>query len=617
MFLLISNRHVFSMHFTVPSSTAPSSNSSTNSRNMFVECCIPNCSAVYKTGCPNSFHDIPKDPVRSSKWLTCIRGFSEVTKNFEFHSGSKICGWHFNEDDFEPNIFYNVTSSTYGTRTRKILKSLAEPRCSTLSTIVEKSHTMPSANTDIVSKRKRENDSFIGIVHSDSPKIAPSHIKASSNNSDFNHSIIDRLKNQVKDLKNEAACLKRVIERRDQSILNAKSKNETTIINRLHDVLDDVIEKANQDNDTKAIFLLDQLAAFNKERYRWNEVVLRECVIWQATSPKGYEYGRNNCFRLPHMTTLRKYTGPITGQVGVTDLVKQRLSMEIQELGPMERFGSLIIDEMSLSEKLIYDKDHDRFYGHVEINHMEEPTIPAEKAKPQLANHLLCFVLEGLSTRFVIPVAYYFTRNLKALELTSLTRTVISEVEKCGLVIVIVKKIQLFSPVITAAIKFLKDNSGSHPNAHEFYYANPTLKYMEACCKWWQIHNVSNRTHHIHSREPDKNHFFETSDERLVWLEEDFPEYLEMIKKETLSRGLVFMSKETHQAVVHTSIATSKCIKHLLEQGFHFVLTRYFNSDPVESIFCALRLMCGTNDMVDVRAAICILEKMLKIGITV
>ncbi|KAH9360812.1 hypothetical protein HPB48_002826 [Haemaphysalis longicornis] len=50
-------------------------------------------------------------------------------------------------------------------------------------------------------------------------------------------------------------------------------------------------------------------------------------------------------------------------------------------------------------------------------------------------------------------------------------------------------------------------------------------------------------------------------------------------------------------------------------KNFMFVLTRHFNSDPIESLFGTLRMYSGSNDVLDARAALSRLEKMLKTGI--
>lgn len=65
-----------------------------------------------------------------------------------------------------------------------------------------------------------------------------------------------------------------------------------------------------------------------------------------------------------------------------------------------------------------------------------------------------------------------------------------------------------------------------------------------------------------------------------------------------------------------TTYSTVACTKYLLrEERFFFVLTRRFNSDPIESLFGTLRMSSGCNDTLDVRAALSGLEKVLKTGI--
>ncbi|KAG0430367.1 hypothetical protein HPB47_022746 [Ixodes persulcatus] len=54
----------------------------------------------------------------------------------------------------------------------------------------------------------------------------------------------------------------------------------------------------------------------------------------------------------------------------------------------------------------------------------------------KVANRLLCFVLRGLSTTYVIPVGYFFTRNLKHDQLRIITLSVMKAVEESGFWIV-------------------------------------------------------------------------------------------------------------------------------------------------------------------------------------
>lgn len=136
---------------------------------------------------------------------------------------------------------------------------------------------------------------------------------------------------------------------------------------------------------------------------------------------------------------------------------------------------------------------------------------------------------------------------------------------------------------------------------------------MKNIKKWFDIHDVSSSNMDMHK--PEKMHFFNINDERLQWLEHDFPRYLAKIKDASEKEGKGFLSKETYQAILVTSSSTVECVRYLLQSGFHFVLTRAFNSDAIELFFSALRQMSGTNDMLDCRAVVCSLNRILKTGI--
>lgn len=56
----------------------------------------------------------------------------------------------------------------------------------------------------------------------------------------------------------------------------------------------------------------------------------------------------------------------------------------------------------------------------------------ARSRATKVANRLLCFVLRGLSTAYVIPVGYFFTRNLKHDQLRIFTLSVMEVVEEAG-----------------------------------------------------------------------------------------------------------------------------------------------------------------------------------------
>ncbi|KAG0430366.1 hypothetical protein HPB47_022745 [Ixodes persulcatus] len=72
--------------------------------------------------------------------------------------------------------------------------------------------------------------------------------------------------------------------------------------------------------------------------------------------------------------------------------------------------------------------------------------------------------------------------------------------------------------------------------------------------------------------------------------------------------------KETYEATIMTTRSTVAVIEYLLtDLKFKYVLTRPFNSDPVESLFSCFCQFSGGNDRVDARAAAFTAEKLLKV----
>lgn len=482
-------------------------------------------------------------------------------------------------------------------------------------------------------------------------------------------------------------------------------------------------EDANEEKSSQACFLLNVIENYPKKSPRWSKETIRQCVLWRYASPKGYRFARS-LIKLPCNTTLKTYTGGMDGQSGITELIKGRLSLEAKKLNNHEKFVSIAIDEMSLNGQLIYDRKLDRLFGKkdttqfIKENEAQFNPEAAEewqhsKQDPVVANQLLCFLVNGISTPLSIPGAFFFSKQLTGKELYELTLSVICEVEKCGFLVVrlvtdnhksnvamfrrfgggkrmlqeevphpcdssrslflsfdpshiiknvrtqmleakvieeddvsgqyikdlyhlqkdmsikpvkkltrkhvyptnfekmnVARAIDLFSTEVIAALKYLKDNRFSHPQARKFKNCSQTIEYLSVMKKWFDIHNVRNRSHYLQSQNENKMQFFSVTDERLEWLETTFNDYVCDMKDKQPS----LITYETLQAIVLTSHSTSACIKYLLGIGFHFILTSKLTSDCIEMFFSNMRQTSGGNDMLDARAATFAIENILRCG---
>ncbi|KAL1475603.1 hypothetical protein MTO96_037172 [Rhipicephalus appendiculatus] len=208
-----------------------------------------------------------------------------------------------------------------------------------------------------------------------------------------------------------------------------KLKEECYVSAFLH-----VVEKA-EEKDLAASILVEQVQNFANKKPTWSEVTVRHAVVLRNLSTRAYEHVRSTgILRLPCRSTLERFMGSSRGEVGVTELVKQRLSAELSSRPSLQaRTCSLIVDEMRVKQRLLYHKQRDAFIGEVDygVNFPKETT-----SEPVLANSLLCFVLNGLSVSFKIPVAYFFARNCTGRELHMLMRHVLKEVEEIGFFVV-------------------------------------------------------------------------------------------------------------------------------------------------------------------------------------
>ncbi|XP_070395811.1 uncharacterized protein [Dermacentor albipictus] len=175
------------------------------------------------------------------------------------------------------------------------------------------------------------------------------------------------------------------------------------------------------------------------------------------------------------------------------------------------------------------------------------------------------------------------------------------------------RAIQVLSPAVTAALKLLQEQAG-HTCDASFAGVGPTVEFMDTVHRWFMLMDVSNCTQHIHQNNADCKQFEFTSDERLIWLETSFLDYLADLKSQCLAKN--FLTKETYEGLVMTTRSNVECIRYLLEEmRFHFVLTRKMSSDPIESFFGWLRKSAGSNDQTDARAVRSGIEKTLKTGI--
>ncbi|KAH7938544.1 hypothetical protein HPB49_025074 [Dermacentor silvarum] len=251
---------------------------------------------------------------------------------------------------------------------------------------------------------------------------------------------------------------------------------------------------------------------------------------------------------------------------------------------------------------------------------------PCDPERPLFLSFDPCHVLKNVRSQFLahdigpkgeissshLKAVYELQKDLTVRPVRYLSRKHVypNNIEKMN----VGRAVQVLSPAVTAALEHLKEQAG-HTCSVSFASAGPSITFMKYIYHWFVLHDTSNTTQHLRQNFADAPHYDNVDDDRLEWLEATMPMYLEDLKKRC-SHPKEFLTKETYEAFLITTYSTVACIKYLLSiEKFSFVLTRKFNSDPIESLFGTLCMSSGCNDTLDVRAALSGLEKVLKTGI--
>lgn len=416
---------------------------------------MPLCSTNAKKNPGIRYHEFPSDLRRREAWLRNISRQGECKgSKWEPNDRSLVCSLHFTEEDYRKNVklrillpsavptvfpkYPHYMQNENGQERRKRARISGSDSSGTSGTGRECGGLEKESQSHVLLPYCDGKQTFDAEASATLPLSSSGRASASCDSAGF----VEQASQTTVDfvtVSNEA----KKTERR----LTAKVTRQKAALQKLQSKYDDcrqllqkyeasepvqaflqVLEAA-EEGDKTALFIANQASNYSRKKPSYSDSILRECVLWKACSSKGYEYARSrNLLKLPCRATLQKYVGQSTGEIGTTSLIKERLRVEYEGIGvEQEAYCSLIIDEMAIQQKVIYDKQVDKIFGLVDMGAAEDTTTV-----PEVANRLLCFVLRGLSTAYVIPVGYYFTRALKHDKLFSMTMEVMEAAEQVG-----------------------------------------------------------------------------------------------------------------------------------------------------------------------------------------
>lgn len=387
--------------------------------NVKIRCAVPTCGNIYYTDLKDEnyrnklFFLFPKNDVEKRHHWFQIMEMPFTTERIY------ICQDHFEEKSFT-NTFKNRLS-----KFANPVKRVSENKVNILSNILLKPSVSKNESCEVGMPLTPSLSPFMPIYQNDvSVQQKFTNVqKKRGILSQIGESRVNKLTPRKKKLyyinrnqRTEITSLKR-------NLLKAKSKikfAQKLCYSKFFERLERNLDPAGVE------FIKGCFENVNYKRPIWSTKHKIFSLALYRRGPKCYNFLRR-CIPLPSKTTLRKLLDGTNFEPGINKIIFSRLSKRVSKIDEIDKCCLVMFDEISLSEKLVYDIKTDKIVGFVDLG------ISLGR-KNEAADHALVFMVSGLKRQWKQPVAYYFTKGtIKTVHLKLLIKEVISALQETGL----------------------------------------------------------------------------------------------------------------------------------------------------------------------------------------
>lgn len=209
-----------------------------------------------------------------------------------------------------------------------------------------------------------------------------------------------------KELNNERNALKKL-----------KSMSDENIFNCIETKLNEVTKH----------FIRSQLRNVNRTPCgrRWTEEDKAFALSIYKRSPRVYKY-LSTYFQLPSSRTLKYILSKIPFDTGVNKILIEQLKVKSDEMHKLDRYCTLVFDEISLSRSFHYEANKKIISGFEDLGELGRTS--------RAANHALVLMIRGLRKLWKQVIAYYFTTDtILSNNLKYIITNVIVQLQEIGL----------------------------------------------------------------------------------------------------------------------------------------------------------------------------------------
>lgn len=256
---------------------------------------------------------------------------------------------------------------------------------------------------------------------------------------------------KMSDLQAKVNKSKQMIKKLKSEIANLTERNGMQVDPELHDDMTTIMRECNIDKllpegSFKRLFWEEQLKMAKQKdarQMRWHPTMIRMCLNIKLLSSSTYHALRTSGFmKLPSERTLRDYTHYFKNKARFSDDVDEMLSKEakLADLPSWKKHVTIVMDEIKVKEKLVYDKYETRVIGFVDLGEVNDQLDKLEHGNntPDIATYVLTIMVRGIFINLRFPYANFPTTSITGDALFLIIWEAVERLEKIGFKVLVI-----------------------------------------------------------------------------------------------------------------------------------------------------------------------------------
>lgn len=154
--------------------------------------------------------------------------------------------------------------------------------------------------------------------------------------------------------------------------------------------------------------ILKKASCQDKRGMRYDAAFLMECLLLRIRSKCAYsKILERKLLPLPSPTTIRRLLSSMVCKFGMNEFALESIKRNLDGKSRSHRYGSFVLDEMSIAQELTFNSQKLQFDGHVDFGE----GVQIKKHEGQLADKALVFIFRPYLASWIQPIAVFAAKG--------------------------------------------------------------------------------------------------------------------------------------------------------------------------------------------------------------